>query len=439
MGRRKIEDSDSSSENLFDAMVTNSRNNSGSGQLLTGREADACIIGLPLPSLALRHLFRSTVFPLGRITVLTGEQGSCKSSMLYEMFRWHRRYKGGAFLEETENKDSQQLALSFVDWDDQAIRTTKHKVANDWMKGVDERFDGVKDFCEGTKASPGPGRKILTAIGVDSMTALLSEGTVEEIGKTGVPERRFPLEAGMISNWLKQVAPKVDGWPVSLLFTNHDKPGTDNRGIKQHRMPGGYAPKFHATYILLMTRIGKIETAEFEGRRIKFAMTKNSLGPDGGSIVANMLWRDEIIETPEGPIARQRSLWDWHSASIDFLYERMNHKLKTVANRLKDIIDLHFTSGRRVWSDALGISKDSPIGYRQAGILLEENEELCHSLHRILGISERAVYRPGVDFSAQIDEAQKKAQLTPNVPMVTSDTLDESLLGGDFEESGSDD
>lgn len=419
MTRRKSEDSEP--VDLFAAMVEHSRKQSGNSQVLTGPEADGCIVGLPLEHLALRWLFQSTVLPLGRTTILTGKRMSCKSAFMYEMFGWHRKYGGGGALKETENKDSPTLRLSLLNYDQGAVSVEPCSTMNEYTSAVLHDIDDYKSFSEGTKSKPGPGRKLLMAMGVDSLTATNSEETEKNIRKSGVAERRFPVEANMLSTWLKCLAPKIYGWPISLIFTNHNKPVANQQtGHMDPHMPGGTGPEFNATYVIYCQFAGKFEKAEWEGRRIKFKTLKNSLGPDGREITAEMLWRQQFVE---GHGTVQRTYWDWHKSSIEMLVERMNHKLKSIANRVKEVIDLKVASGKRVSSEALGIDKGSPVSFSKAGKILEERKDLHPAIHAVLGVQERAVYQPDVDFLDQIAEAQKLsvarcAELPPMPPLL---------------------
>src|SRR6185436_7718563 len=123
--RRKSESTPEEATGLFDSMLDHSAGLSGDATLLTGPEADASIIGLWLPALALRYMYQSNVKPLGRSEIITGLPHSCKSAYLYEQFAWHRTANGGGWLCETENKDSPELRLSLTSYDAKAVRVSQ--------------------------------------------------------------------------------------------------------------------------------------------------------------------------------------------------------------------------------------------------------------------------------------------------------------------------
>lgn len=425
MGRKKSDD-EGDQVDLFSAMIARSQELAGNSKLLVGPAADGCIIGLRIP-LALRWLFQSNVFPLGRTTILTGPSLSCKSALMYDMFRWHNEIPGGGGqLIETENKDSEELRRSINNYKEGAVTANTYGSLNDAMTAFNIAVENYKTFCEGNKKSPG--RRVLLQIGLDSLTATNSDETEDNIRKKGVPERRFAVEAAMIATWLKSLSPKTLGWPLSLVFVNHDKPQLNlSTGRMMPHMPGGAAPKYQATYVLHTTKIGDIERSNWEGRKIKIKALKNSLGPDGRMIVVEMVWTHQFLE---GWGVVQRTFWDWHKASIVMLLDRMGAKVKTFANRLKDVIDLHVVSGAKVWSEALGIAKEEPITMHKAGMLLDSNEELSKRIDNALGIPERTVYQPKVDFLEQIAEATKfeaarAAERPPLPPLEAANADDE--------------
>jgi len=102
-------------DGMFASMVDKAAKTLGQ-DISIGTQASEMLVGLPLPALCLRYLFQSTTFPLSRITQITGEEGSAKSAFLYEVFRWHMVYGGGAVLAGNENKDSPELRHSLLQW-----------------------------------------------------------------------------------------------------------------------------------------------------------------------------------------------------------------------------------------------------------------------------------------------------------------------------------
>ena len=71
-------------------------------------------------------------------------------------------------------------------------------------------------------------------------------------------------------------------------------------------------------------------------------------------------------------------------------------------NALRDLLDLNIVSKANsatyVWSDALGVSKDSPVSFTEAGKMIMDNQELLRAIQDELGIKRNVVYRAGMDY-----------------------------------------
>lgn len=398
---------------LHEAMIEGARQHfGGERKVVTGSEAAQSIVGPPLPALCLRYLFQSTVLPLGRCVHIFGKPGSCKSAMLYELFRWHRLVGGMATLNETENKEAPELLSSVLQYDLTSVNYHYSDQIEDWMKAVSFYIRRFKDLCNGTKGKPGYGRRAAYAIGIDSLMALVSSETLKKFAENdGAPERRFGIEAGKISDFFRTNAPEIRGWPITLAYTNHQKQdiGANVRpGMPPpDRMPGGEAPRFYATYEIKMSKIGDVVTAEHDGIHCKLVMAKNSLGPSRKVIEAELLWVTENL----GPgLVVQRTIWDWDRATIDLLLGLQNRKLKKTWNAVKEIIDLHPLPGKRLWSSALGIDRESPVSYRTAGAMLEKRPDLLEPLHAALGVKEHLAFYSNADYGDLLEKAQARAQ-----------------------------
>lgn len=444
MGRRKSQDGAwdmAQTDNLFDAMVAKRQDQSGDRRIFTGSEAEERTVGLLLPALCLRYLFQSNVLPLGRTTVIIGKQFSCKSALLYEMFRWHREAMGFAVLLETEHKDSPELRFSMTNYDAKAAAYESCDTTNAWMEAAGKHIKLFQDLCNGTKSKPGFGRRAPMALGVDSLTATIATETATKFDKDGSPGRRFAIEAGMLADWFRHMPSKIYGWPISMIFTNHNKPITDqNTGRQVSHTPGGAGPKFNATYEIEMQHFANIKKADYEGRRLGMKMVKNSLGPGNRQIDVTMRWHD--VFTDEG-VAVQRTLWDWHTCSIDLLLMLLSKGFRAQVERIQNAVDLHVKSagGKKVWSEALGIPSEAPVSFRKAGKMLEERPDILKQLHAAIGVRERYVFQPGVEFLDQMEEARQQAKERADLvkPFITSaleaeladDDLDGPDEGGD--------
>ena len=408
-------------DELMDSMFNAARNTFGEN-FYTGSEAEQLVVGLPLPALCLRYLFQSTTFPLSRMTIITGQEGSCKSAFLYEIFRWHRMYGGRNVLLECETKDCPDLRASILNYDERACQMVKCHSLEGWQKALTWFIEENQRIMTGTKERPGPGRIIPFSIGIDSLMAKASEENIDKVLKQGYADRAHPLEALKISQFMKVWPQKLDRWPFNVIGTNHLKPTTDFMGRPGRNIPGGMSLKFQETYEIEMARLGDIHKADHDGVQLSITTRKNSLGPSRKQIKASLVWWNEYTEVPADPDdpdskpmvkSVQRTMWNWHTASIELLLE-IQSKDRPRWRRIEQFLDLNpiRTKSNAVWSEALGIPKDEALPFNKAGAVLEERPDILNRLHALMGIKERFEFEPGKDFLLQMQEAQKKMETT---------------------------
>ena len=439
-------------DSLMDAIFFEAKKNFGDN-FYTGSEAEQLVVGLPLPALCLRYLFQSTVFPLSRMSVVTGQEGSCKSAFLYEIFRWHRLYGGRNVLLECETKDSPDLRASILEYDDKACAMSRCESLEDWQKALTWFIEEYQRKMTGTKDQPGPGRIIPFCLGIDSLMAKASEENIKKILDQGYAERAHPLEALKISQFMKVWPQKLSGWPFTVVGTNHLKPTTDFMGRPGRNIPGGMSIKFQETYELEMAKIGDIHRADHDGIQVSIMARKNSLGPSRKQIKASLVWWNDIEELPNDiapeetnletnldevdleqakPIqvkSTQRTMWNWHSASIDLLLE-IQSKDRGRWKKIEEVLDIQAerSKGNMIWSRALGISREDKVSFHKAGEMLEERPDILNRVHAILGIRERFNFEPGVDFRTQLETVKQKVKANPIAEtQVTEESMPMSL------------
>lgn len=381
-------------------ILENAKTEFGEDRIFTGAESEARLVGLYLPALSLRYLYQCNIMPLSRMEQIVGIQESCKSAFLYEKYRWIRCNGGKAYHVENESKDSDALRMSILNDDKRAVELFISESLEQWQKYLTYllREDTIKGKLVGTKAAPGPGKIVPIGFGVDSLTAKASEEIQNAMNERGFADRVHPIDALKISSYLKCMPQKLVGWPFWFGAINHLKPQKTSIGAIDYHVPGGYAVKFQESFETRLQRIDDINTVDEQGVLIKFVTQKNSLGPGRKTINAAFRW---FFDRNTG---RQRSYWDWHSATVDLIDKQLKGSLRTAA---MDICDLRTTSkgGKRVWSKALDIPEDDPVPYQIAGTLLEKRTDLLTALHRLLGVREYSVFKPGVDYSTQLQEA----------------------------------
>jgi hypothetical protein len=119
----------------------------------------------------------------------------------------------------------------------------------------------------------------------------------------------------------------------------------------------------------------------------------------------------------------QVTWFDWHSSSVDIIYEIQNCGTKQ-AKMLQDVIQIYQNERTSLcWSPVLGISEQDRLPKRELGFILEQkiqqDETFRADLYSVLGIRRRYLYKAGIDYLKMIDEINKVA-------------LDKSFVNIDF-------
>lgn len=395
---------------MFGAMRDQARQELGSAVSI-GTEAEANLVGLPFPALCLRYLFQSTVLPLSRIYQITGEEGSAKSAFLYEVMRWHAVFGGGSILAENENKDSPELRQSILQWNEAWMARLLVKQTY----SLEEWQDVLTTFVEIAKkqqdAVGGAGRTVPLCFAVDSLMATAPQSEIDAVNKDGHASRGFALAANLIARYMRTMPERIQQYPFTMFGTNHLKPATTPTGLPTANIPGGKSVKFMETYEIEMKKAmnADIDLNTHGGLRLKFIARKNSLGPSRKSITAELLWWNSDAE--DG-VWRQRTAWDWNTATINLLMSFETAKGKrTIYNLLKDITGIEIASrtAGTAYSTVLGIPKSAPQEYRIVATELEKRPDLLTQLYKVLGIAERRAFQPGMDYQQMLREASSEA------------------------------
>ena len=376
---------------FFSSQLVSSQSELGRNDSYIGKESQRVVIGIPLPAFSLRFLFQNDCFPLSRMTEINGINESCKSAMLYEMFKWHVGAGGGYILNLAEPKDSPDLRASIIGHKaDTIYPTVSCNSVEDWQEHITMWLkESRKQFSE-PGACPFP-----AAIGVDSLTGVTTRADINAIWEKGYAEIGFAKAANIINTYCKFVFSELRVWPFSFIGVNHMKVGKHSNGAIDRKIPGGQSLDFYATFKLRMQRRNDIDRIGEAGRMIEFTMDKNSLGtaPERRSIEVPMKWTfDENGE--------QRTWWDWHEASIDLINDMSSVRKGVVLDilGLKNINKAHRTAD----CTAVGLVKAT---WTEIGEAIEADDTLKAALDAAHGIRKRRPFDAGVPYSTQMKEA----------------------------------
>ena len=398
-------------EAMRQACVVASQKTGNTGVFVSDN-ADRIAIGIPFPSFAQEWFYHNTGFVLGRVNLSVGESGSCKSAFLFEQMRHHLTVPNSAVKYNfTEARDTPTLRKSIIGEHliDGVIGPINCPSIEAWQDETTNVLKWLRDDYGKTK-----GPSSITFIGVDSMSGVTSQSTIDKIWEDGHASLQHPIDSNKINTYLKFLPSAVHDWPMSFVATNHVKfniiPMPGGRTRREARIPGGDALKFHATTILEFHNEGPIKREDCSGgNRITLRMLKNSLGEKGKELQVDMLWW-YIPTGAKGEdgreIKKQHTIFDWHTATCKLLAEHHASGKSEVG----DVCAVEYSpSGRTAKCPKLGIKSWKPAS--EVGRLIAEDYSLMQRLRDFYGIHPVTPYRPGVPWKTQLEDAEKAGHL----------------------------
>lgn len=360
-------------------------------------------------------------FLLGDFTV------THNSALLAEFYRWFDLAGGGGVFMENESKFNPQWYQSIMREAYDRLQYHKCQSVEDWQRHLTHSIRFLKRDMEGTKKDPGPGKTIPVLFGVDSLMGRQSEATQEQIlgvlteaglrGTTGDghASRGFPIEALIITRYLRTIPQELDFWPFTLVLVNHLKIEKGENNTVERIKGGGKIIDFQESFELELTKLGgakkKISCAYWEGYPVKLSCHKNSFGPGHREIHTRLIW---WYEPDEAGGFIQRTVWDWDWSTVWLLNnilrgDKPDPQLKA---NLKEI-GFHLecpTFGEvenTAWSKDLGMTeKDEPRTWSEIGALIREDKDLLDRIRVALRINRRPLLAG--DYLAQKDALAKE-------------------------------
>lgn len=390
MAKKKADSSNIFGE-FFSTQMDTAQGMLGRRDRYIGSESQEVVIGLPFKAFSLRYLFQNDCFPLSRMTELYGPSGSCKTALLFEIFKWHVDNKGGYVYNLTEARDTPDLRSSIIGHDvDKGFPTFTCASVEEWQRSITAWLLKSSDMFPVKGSCPFP-----VAIGVDSLTGVTTDGDISDIWENGAASIGFAKSANIINTYCKFMFNEIRVWPFSFIGVNHMKIASDKRGFTYKKAPGGDALTYHATIKILTELKDKIEKLNESVRVVNLTMEKNSLSNAGENrqLLVNMKWTMDDNGV-------QHTVWDWHEASIAAINSLSPTKKAHVCKLLElDNID---KSKRTADCGVLGLTKTSWSEISQA---IEANEEVRKALDHMVGIRKRRPFEIGVPYYDQMTEA----------------------------------
>lgn len=349
------------------------------GRLMTVQARKKLCIVLPVP-LALQIAMRISGIPLGGTFMqLVGKHGSHKTSFLIELFRMGFRWNSLCVYSLNETKFSPVLAEALLGPTMAAsLKVEETDTAEEWMRSLQHTFRAYQKVGVDTRPF---------IYGLDSLSGKLSENTRAAIDKEGAPKQRFAIEAKKNTDFLKHMSSSLSEAPTLLVAVNHLKEGVSTDPTKtmpERAIPGGAQLGFQESIEFEMRPQKQVFRSSIDGGvLVKIKVTKNSLGETGHEIAVEKCWIHHRLSPEEAREARsdiRTEMWfDWGKALTQKLVstKESDKPADRQPRKFLESLDLHVVGGSKVWSEAAGVPKSSPLSFTKFGELLESPEKLA--------------------------------------------------------------
>lgn len=206
---------------------------------------------------------------VGRITELTGLEGSGKSLVGAQLIANTQRRGGVAVLIDTETATNPEFF--------KAVGIDMNKLVYVHLSTVEDIFDAITNIIE--KVRTGKETDKLVTIIVDSVAAASTKKEMEaDFGKDGYATDK----AIIISKAMRKITGLLGRERIALVFTNQLRQKMNAPAFSDPwTTSGGKAIAFHASTRIRLSLIGKIQDTNKNvvGVHVKAVVVKNRLGP----------------------------------------------------------------------------------------------------------------------------------------------------------------
>jgi recombination protein RecA len=206
---------------------------------------------------------------VGRITELTGLEGSGKSLIGAQLIANTQKRGGVGVLIDTETAVNPEFY--------KAVGIDTNKLVYVHLQTVEEIFDAITTIIE--KVRSGKDKDKLVTIVVDSVAAASTKKEMEaDFGKDGYATDK----AIIISKAMRKITGLLGRERIALVFTNQLRQKMNAMAFSDPwTTSGGKAIAFHASTRLRLNLMGKISNSAGDviGVKVKANVVKNRLGP----------------------------------------------------------------------------------------------------------------------------------------------------------------
>lgn len=206
---------------------------------------------------------------VGRITELTGLEGSGKSLVGAQLIANTQKRGGIAVLIDTETAVNPEFF--------KAVGINMNKLVYVHLSTVEDIFDAITNIIE--KVRSGKDKDKLVTIIVDSVAAASTKKEMEaDFGKDGYATDK----AIIISKAMRKITGLLGRERIALVFTNQLRQKMNAPAFSDPwTTSGGKAIAFHASTRIRLSLVGKIQDGNKNvvGVNVKAVVVKNRLGP----------------------------------------------------------------------------------------------------------------------------------------------------------------
>jgi recombination protein RecA len=243
----------------------------GDGVMLAdGTDLDVAIRGVISTQCAgLDHAIGRGGYPLGRLTILHGPEGCGKTTAALHAVAEVQRVGGIAVYLDKEYK----LDLDYGE----KLGVDRARLFLHQPSTLEEAFKYMEVTIEhARKLRKRLGRRVPVMIILDSMNAAITKAQFE--GDWG--DQHMAPQARCFSQNLPKLMPKVYKDDVALVWISQVRQKMNVSFGNDEEIAGGKAPRFYASLIIHLKRIGGIKKGdEFIGNRTLALVQKNQIAP----------------------------------------------------------------------------------------------------------------------------------------------------------------
>lgn len=354
---------------------------------------------LPCP-LLLEYQLGCTGIQFGLIYQFTGDRGSMKTTLMFEMMRIAAQRDSANYFILTEGKFSPSLSQAILGYSDEDPRATlpvyKSEHMQDWQQKALSQiklFKQVMDkgYVNSDGKKFGPQDTFPFFVGVDSAVGQLLESQHAEIEKSGGQPRGYATHVKALGEFVATAQAAISNRPIIMNLINHCsfEEGMFTKKVKEK---GGNKLAYNSSSILVCSaskaqqKLYKVDGWGLEQtvQTLYLECNKSSIGADFRAISVPVVTRHEIIAPGE---TRQRSVFRWGQALVNFILARCYQEFNKPNDGFKIPKEFQLASARQAVRDKLfGVTdfkKTAKAGYFECKKY--EDETGCVFSSEILG------------------------------------------------------